>query len=208
MIHIFCLFVFLLSNTSYVTAIDFCVADLKAAETPLGFPCKSPATVTVNDFVFTKFIEGKPNIFNFSFTSATVNEFPALNGLGLSAARFDIAVGGVVPIHSHADATEVIIMQTGSLTAGFISSTDNKVFVKTLSAGNIMVLPKGLFHFALNAGKEKATANVIFSSVRPSIQLLDLALFGNNFDSALVAKTTFLDPAQVKKLKGVFKGSG
>ncbi|KAK7257351.1 hypothetical protein RIF29_31262 [Crotalaria pallida] len=210
MIHAFLLLAFLLSTTTpHVAAIDFCIADIKSAPTPAGYPCKSPSTVTVDDFVFSNFVEGKPNIFNFSFTPAFVDQFPAFNGLGLSASRFDIEVGGVVPLHTHADATEVIIMIQGSLTAGFITSDTNTVYQRTLSAGNIMVLPKGLLHFALNAGSQKASATVIFSgSVQPSVQLLDLALFGNNFDSALVAKTTFLDPEQIKKLKGVFKGTG
>ncbi|OIV89351.1 hypothetical protein TanjilG_23053 [Lupinus angustifolius] len=204
----FFLFAFLLSTTSHVSAIDFCIADLKVARTPAGYPCKSPATVTVDDFVFSNYLPGKNNIFNFSFTLAYVDIFPSLNGLGFSMARFDIEEGGVVPMHTHADADEVIIMLQGNLTAGFISSDSNTAFVKTISEGNIIVLPKGLLHFALNVGKGKASANVIYSSVKPSVQLFDVALFGNNLDSAIVEKTTFLDHAQVQKLKGQFKGSG
>ncbi|CAL0299455.1 unnamed protein product [Lupinus luteus] len=207
MFRAFFLFAFLLSTTSHVSAIDFCVADLKAGETPAGYPCKAPTTVKVDDFVFSKYLPGKNNIFNFSFTRAIVDDFPALNGLHLSMARFDIEEGGIVPMHTHADATEVIVVSHGNLTAGFISS-DNTPFVKTISEGNIFVIPKGLLHFVLNVGKGKASANVIFDSVRPSVQLFNLALFGNNLDSAIVEKTTFLDPAQVKKLKGRFKGSG
>jgi len=29
---------------------DFCVADLKMRETPVGYPCKPPASVTADDF--------------------------------------------------------------------------------------------------------------------------------------------------------------
>ncbi|KAE9619499.1 hypothetical protein Lal_00015109 [Lupinus albus] len=208
MFHIFFALAFLLSTISHVSAIDFCVADLNATETLTGYPCKSPATVTVDDFVFSNLFPGKNNIFNFSFTSAIIDNFPAINGLGLSISRFDIEEGGVVPMHTHADATEVIVMLQGNLTAGFISSDSNTVFMKTLSDGNIMVLPKGLLHFALNVGKGKASAYVIFDSVKASVQLFDVALFGNNLDSSIVEKTTFLDLAQIQKLKGQFKGSG
>ncbi|OIV89352.1 hypothetical protein TanjilG_23054 [Lupinus angustifolius] len=207
MFRTFFLFAFLLSTTSHVSPIDFCIADLKVARTPAGYPCKPPSTVTVDDFVFSNYLPGKNNIFNFSFTLASVDNFPSLNGLGFSMARFDIEEGGVVPMHTHVDADEVIIMLQGNLTAGFISSDSNTAFVKTISEGNIIVLPKGLLHFALNVGKGKASANVIFSSVKPSVQLFDVALFGNNLDSAIVEKTTFLDHAQVQKLKGQFKGS-
>ncbi|KAK7261752.1 hypothetical protein RIF29_28071 [Crotalaria pallida] len=188
---------------------DFCIADLKGAESPAGYPCKPSKTLTVDDFVFSTSTKGTPNAFNFSITPTFVDQFPALNGLGISTASVEIEKGGELPLHTHPDATEVVILEKGSITAGFISSTDNKVYVKTLTTkGNIIVLPKGLLHFIINKGKGKATLTLIFTSVRPSVQILDLALFGNNFDSNVISKTTFLDPKQVKKLKGIFKGSG
>ena len=49
---------------------------------------------------------------------------------------------------------------------------------------------------------------VSFSSSSPGFQILDYALFGNNLPTELVAATTFLDTAQIKKLKGVFGGTG
>ncbi|KAK7261747.1 hypothetical protein RIF29_28066 [Crotalaria pallida] len=211
MIHVlFSLFAtFLLSTTSYVSAIDFCIADLKGAETPTGYPCKPPTKVTVDDFVFSKSTNTTPNnSFKSIISPAFVDQLPALNGLGISIANAELDEGGVVPLHSHADATEVIIVGQGNVIVGFISSTDNKVYVKKLSVGNIMVIPRGLLHFIINDGKGKATGTFVFTSVRPSSQIIDLALFGNNFDSALLQKTTFLDPAEIKRLKGIFKGSG
>ncbi|KAK7273977.1 hypothetical protein RIF29_15046 [Crotalaria pallida] len=188
---------------------DFCIADLKGVESPAGYPCKPPKTITVDDFVFSTSTKGTPNAFNFSITPAFVDQFPALNGLGISIATVEIKKGGELPLHTHPDANEVVILENGSVTAGFISSTYNKVYVKTLTTkGNIIVLPKGLLHFIINNGKGKAALTLIFTSVRPRVQILDLALFGNNFDSGVISKTTFLDPQQVKKLKGIFKGSG
>ncbi|OIW14315.1 hypothetical protein TanjilG_21455 [Lupinus angustifolius] len=210
MTPIFFLLAFLISTiNSHVAAIDFCVADLKGAQTSVGYPCKLPKDVTVNDFVFSNFTNGAPNQFNFSFTPAIVDNFPALNGLGFSFAKVELEEGATVPMHAHPDATEVVIAGSGpaKYTTGFITS-DNVVYTKTLSEGDIFVIPKGLLHFGINTGKGKASGLAVFSSEKPSIQVLDLALFGNKLDSSIVEKTTFLDAAQVKKLKALFKGSG
>ncbi|KAK7294441.1 hypothetical protein RJT34_17330 [Clitoria ternatea] len=208
MIHKFLfLFAFFLLSTSQ--AQDFCVADLKSAQTPSGYPCKSPKTLTVDDFVFSNLRAGNTsaNPFKISLTPAFVDEFPAVNGLRLSAARLDMDVGGVVPMHSHSNTNELLIVLSGHITAGFISS-DNTVFVTTLSKGKVMVFPQGLLHFQINAGGGKASAFLSFNSENPGAQILDLALFSNNLDSSFVGKTTLLDIAQIKKLKRIFGGRG
>ncbi|OIW14316.1 hypothetical protein TanjilG_21456 [Lupinus angustifolius] len=210
MTPIFFLLAFLISTiNSHVAAIDFCVADLKGAQTSVGYPCKLPKDVTVEDFVFSNFTVGTPNQFNFSLTPAIVDNFPALNGLGLSMARVELEEGAIIPMHTHVDATEVVIAGSGlgKYTTGFITS-DNVVYIKTLVEGDIFVIPKGLLHFGFNAGEGKASGMAVFSSEKPSVQIVDLALFGNDLDSAIVEKTTFLDAEQVKKLKDLFKGSG
>ncbi|KAK7349296.1 hypothetical protein VNO77_06555 [Canavalia gladiata] len=207
MIHILFLFVFL-SSTSHAAIRDFCVADLNATQTVSGYPCKSPETVTVNDFAFSSLKAGNTtNTFKNSLSPAFVGQIPGLNGLGLSVARVDLDVEGVIPFHTHADASELIVVLEGVITAGFISS-DNKVFVKTLTRGDVMVVPQGLLHFQINASKGKSTVYLIFSDPNPVAQLVDVALFGNNLNSNFVAKTTLLDLDQIKKLKTAFGGSG
>ena len=47
-----------------------------------------------------------------------------------------------------------------------------------------------------------------FSSASPGLQILDFALFANDLPTELVASTTFLEPAVVKKLKSVLGGTG
>ncbi|KAK2353266.1 germin protein precursor [Trifolium repens] len=210
MIFILFLLTLLSSHSTSINAsvVDFCVADLSSAVTPSGFPCKS--SVTINDFVFSNFNSGNTSnnpLLRASVTAAAVRQFPAINGLGISAARLDLDVGGGIPMHLHRGASEILMMVQGRITVGFISS-DNNVFVKTLSKGEIMIVPQGLLHFQFNAGKSKATAFLALSSSSPGAQLLDVALFGNNLSSAIVEKTTLLDPAQVKKLKAIFGGSG
>ena len=71
-----------------------------------------------------------------------------------------------------------------------------------------MVFPQGLLHYQYNAGQSAAVALVAFSGPNPGLQITDYALFANNLPSAIVEKVTFLDDAQVKKLKSVLGGSG
>ena len=200
----------LLFSTSNAAVQDFCVADLTGPDTPTGYVCKKPAAVTVDDFVFSGLGAGgnTSNIIKAAVTPAFADQFPGVNGLGISMARLDLAVGGVVPMHTHPGGSEVLIVISGSIFAGFISSSANKVYLKSLKKGDIMIFPRGLLHFQINAGRTPALAFVSFSSERPGLQILDFALFANDLPSEIVETTTFLDDAQVKKLKGVLGGTG
>ncbi|CAI0419431.1 unnamed protein product [Linum tenue] len=194
-------------------AASFCVGDLTRQPTPSGYPCKNPENVTVDDFVFTEFVK-RVNTSNANkasivrANSTTFPAFPGLNGLGLAVARADIEPGGAIPLHSHPAATEMIYVAEGSITAGFISGASNVVYVKKLNKGEVMVFPRGLFHFQVNTGKEHAVGIASFSDSEPGVQLVSLAIFGNDFPSFLVEKTTSIDEAEVKKLKALLGGSG
>ncbi|KAK6152005.1 hypothetical protein DH2020_014640 [Rehmannia glutinosa] len=147
------------------------------------------------------------DIISAAVTPAFAEQFPAVNGLGVSIARLDLAAGGVIPLHTHPAASEILVVIQGTITAGFISSFDNKVYVKTLNKGDVMVFPQGLLHFQINSGKTPAVAFVSFGGQNPGLQITDFALFKNDFPTELVAKTTFLDVAQIKKLMGVLGGT-
>ena len=206
LLPIFFIFSFLVSSSN---ALDFCVADLNAPQGPAGYSCKKPEAVTINDFVFSGLgVAGNTsNLIKAAVTPAFDAQFPGVNGLGISMARLDLAVDGVVPMHTHPGASEILVVIQGSICAGFISSA-NKVYFKSLKKGDIMVFPQGLLHFQINAGKTLALAYVSFSSPSPGLQILDFALFGNDLPSDIIEETTFLDDAQVKKLKGVLGGTG
>ncbi|GLT98779.1 hypothetical protein SLE2022_162620 [Rubroshorea leprosula] len=199
----------LLLSSSYALVQDFCVADLSAPFGPAGYSCKKPATVTVDDFVFSGLAASgnTSNLIKAAVTPAFDAQFPGVNGLGISLARLDFAIGGVIPMHTHPGASEVFIVIQGSITAGFIDSA-NKVYFKTLNKGDVMVFPQGLLHFQVNVEKFPALAFASFSSANPGLQILDFALFGNDLPSELIEDTTFLDDAQVKKLKGILGGTG
>ncbi|KAJ7955974.1 Auxin-binding protein ABP19a [Quillaja saponaria] len=204
---IICIFL-LLSSFSHAAVQDFCVADYTVPDGPAGYACKKPVKVTVDDFVFSGLgIAGNTsNIIKAAVTPAFAAQFPGLNGLGISTARLDLAVGGVIPFHTHPGASEVLIVVQGTICAGFISS-DNTVYLKSLKKGDIMVFPQGLLHFQVNAGGTPSLAFVSFSSPSPGLQLVDYALFKNDLSTDLIVATTFLDRAQVKKLKGVLGGT-
>jgi quercetin dioxygenase-like cupin family protein len=187
---------------------DFCVADLTRGDTPAGYPCK--ASVTAEDFYYHGLATAgnTTNIVKSAATFAFVDQFPGLNGLGISGARLDIAVGGAIPLHTHAVASEIIFVVEGTIHAGFISSETNTPYTKTLYPGDMMVFPQGLLHYQYNDGSKPAVAFVALGSSNPGFQITSSALFANNLPSHVVEKVTLLDDATVKKLKSVFGGSG
>ncbi|XP_021750133.1 auxin-binding protein ABP19a-like [Chenopodium quinoa] len=198
------LFVSLSSATSVV---DFCVADFNFPGTPVGFPCRNPINLTADDFVFSGLgVAGNTsNIFGVAVTFAIDLTFPALNGLGLSMSRLDIGVGGVVPIHSHR-VSELILVIEGEILAGFIDSND-QVYYKTLTKGDIMIFPQSLLHFQINVGKTPALAFVSLNSASPNFQTTTTSLFANDLPTDVIEKITLLDATQAKKLKSIFGGT-
>ncbi|PPD84605.1 hypothetical protein GOBAR_DD18431 [Gossypium barbadense] len=50
--------------------------------------------------------------------------------------------------------------------------------------------------------------NIPGYSPDPGLQILDFALFANDLPTDIIEETTFLDAAQIKKLKGVLGGTG
>jgi len=201
--------IFSLISFSTAAVLDFCVADYTAPNGPAGYSCKNPKKVTEDDFVYhgLSYAGNTSNIIKAAVSPAFDTQFGGVNGLGISIARLDLAIGGVVPLHTHPGASELLLVVHGNICAGFIAS-DNTVYLKTLQKGDIMVFPQGLLHFQLNAGGIPGLAFASFSSANPGLQILDFALFKSDFPTELITTTTFLDAAQVKKLKGVLGGSG
>ncbi|KAK8949542.1 Auxin-binding protein ABP19a [Platanthera zijinensis] len=198
-----------ISLTSPSSAADFCVGDPTGPTSPAGSSCRKESTVASSDFVFSGLsVPGNTdNIIKAAVTPAFEPLFPAVNGLGISAARLDLAPGGVIPLHTHPAASEILFVTRGRIRAGFISSA-NTPYDATLKKGDVMVFPQGLLHYQVNAGGVPAVAIVSFSSPSPGLQITDFVLFANNISTALLQKVSFLDAAQIKKLKGVLGGTG
>uniref|UniRef100_A0A803N5D2 Cupin type-1 domain-containing protein n=1 Tax=Chenopodium quinoa TaxID=63459 RepID=A0A803N5D2_CHEQI len=186
--------------------VDFCIANRSLPRSPQGYPCKDPTKVTTDDFVFTGFRGEKSteNIFGNNITLAFVDEFPAINGLGLSMARLDLAVGGVVPVHSHRT-SEIIVVINGTIIAGIID-TNNTAYYKRLEAGDVMIFPQFLLHFQINVGKTRALAFVALNGANPGIQTTSTSLFGGNLPAEIASKITLISPEEVIRLKKIFGG--
>ncbi|CAN8312526.1 unnamed protein product [Cochlearia groenlandica] len=184
---------------------DFCVADLKAYPSINGFPCKQ--SVSASDFFFS----GLNNPLNTSnangvaVSPANVLTFPGLNTLGLSMNNVEFAPGGVNPPHSHPRATETGVVIRGSVFVGFLT-TNNTLFSKVISEGEMFVIPRGLVHFQWNVGTRNARLITAFNSQLPGSTVLPSGLFGSTpeIPNAVLTKTFRTDVATVNKLKSKF----
>ncbi|WCJ42782.1 germin-like protein 1 [Euphorbia peplus] len=200
------IFLILCSSSCYTAVNEFCVADT-LVEGPEGFNCKKLESITVKDFVFSG--PGTPtqtsSLSKYSSTEISVDQVPGLNGLGISMAISNLEVGGFLPMNTHVQSTELLFMASGFANAGFITST-NTVYSANLKAGDVMVFPRGLLHYMMNSGNSTVVAYSSYTSETIDRQLMDLALFGNGLPTNVLEKVTFLDAAQINKLKAVFGG--
>ncbi|KAF8092189.1 hypothetical protein N665_0422s0018 [Sinapis alba] len=200
----------LVSSISFASdsVVDFCVSDLSGSQGPTGYPCKDPDQVTSKDFAFSGLARAgnTSNMIRATVTTGFFPVFPGLNGLGVSMVRIDLAAGGVVPLHIHRGASEILVVIEGTIRAGIISSA-NKVYLNTLQKGEVMVFPQGLLHFMLNNGTGPALAFSGFGSTNPGVQLVTSSLFGSDLPSELIKATTFLSHEEVRRLKGVLGGT-
>ncbi|KAF8092188.1 hypothetical protein N665_0422s0017 [Sinapis alba] len=206
-IHIF-FTISLVSSISFASDLDFCIANATGPQAPSGFSCKNPDQVTGDDFAFSGLTRAgnTSNMIKAAVATGFSPAFAGVNGLGVSVARLDLAAGGVVPLHIHRGASEILIIIEGTIRAGIISSA-NKVYLKTLQKGEVMVFPQGLLHFALNNGTGPALAFSSFGSSNPGIQLVPNSLFGSDLPSELIKATTFISHEEVRRLKGVLGGT-
>ncbi|KAJ7545723.1 hypothetical protein O6H91_08G007200 [Diphasiastrum complanatum] len=121
-----------------------------------------------NFFTFTGFRGGLfPGPGEVDMKTAYVSDFPALQGLGISYALMCFQPGGILNLHFHPRGSKLIYVIEGTLTVGFVDSTD-KLFNQTLQADDVFVVPKSMVHFMVNSDPHKKV-NVIFafSSANP-----------------------------------------
>ncbi|CAI0544196.1 unnamed protein product [Linum tenue] len=156
-------------------------------------------------FTFTAFrslLEGSNLTTYNTFTAikATMAEFPALNGqsVSLAALRFPSATAN--PPHTHPRAAELLFLVSGALEVGVVDTT-NKLFTRTLRAGDMFVFPKGLVHFQYNAWEEAALGFSAFGSANAGLVSLPATLFGTEIDDEVLAKGFKTDVDTVRGLK-------
>ncbi|KAK4855515.1 hypothetical protein QYF36_008151 [Acer negundo] len=191
---------------------DFCVAinDTKNVVFVNGKFCKDPKLATPIDFFFSGLNNPRntENQVGSTVTPVNVAQIPGLNTLGISLARIDFApYGGLNPPHTHPRATEILVVQEGTLYVGFVTSNpENKLFTKVLNKGDVFVFPVGLIHFQFNIGKTKAVAIAALSSQNPGVITIANAVFGSNpaINPDVLSKAFQLDQNVVKSLQKKF----
>ncbi|GLT39901.1 hypothetical protein SLA2020_140670 [Shorea laevis] len=154
-----------------------------------GLLCKNSSDISASDFRSSKLREaGEIDFLTRSAVSiATAKDFPGLNTLGLSVARTDFEIDGIVVPHSHPRATEMFFVYKGTVFAGFIDTNKN-LFKKILREGDVIVFPRGLIHFCFNIGFESATAYSFFNSQNPGVVSITDAIVSS--DSDIMSKIT------------------
>ncbi|BFI14392.1 hypothetical protein MPTK1_5g02535 [Marchantia polymorpha subsp. ruderalis] len=198
---------------------DFCIADLshKSGQGYFlnGYPCKDPATVRAEDFIFKGLkdasIISPENPWGASANLAFARHWPALNTLGVALVRLDLIPGGVIAPHTHNLATEIVFVTAGELYIGFVANSDdvsapNKLFAGMVKAGEAFVIPRGLVHFQMNKGTKNASTINFLNSHNPGISFLPLTLFGAQpaVDPALLARSFAVNETAVSALESLW----
>ncbi|KAG6549343.1 hypothetical protein Mapa_009060 [Marchantia paleacea] len=159
------------------------------------------------DFTFKLLTDGAAiATVDFSLKVAFATQFSALTGLGVSFASVEVQPKGVVPLHIHARASEIIFIISGQLKVGFVDSTNN-LFTNILEAGDMFVFPKGMVHYYANLNASAVlNAAVAFSSSEPGLTLLPSNLFGSGISSNVLEKSFSASPEVISSLKAPFEG--
>ncbi|KAL5768026.1 hypothetical protein ACOSP7_014609 [Xanthoceras sorbifolium] len=210
-------FVFLALASSFATASDpsplqdFCVAidEYKSGVFVNGKFCKDPKLATPNDFFFSglNVPRNTSNPVGSTVTPVNVAQIAGLNTLGVSLVRIDYAPYGQNPPHTHPRASEILVVQEGTLYVGFVTSNpENKLFTKVLNKGDVFVFPVGLIHFQFNIGKTNAVAFAGLSSQNPGVITIANAVFGSDpaINPDVLARAFQLGQKVVKSLQAKF----
>ncbi|MCO5589289.1 hypothetical protein L7F22_043256 [Adiantum nelumboides] len=140
----------------------------------------------------------------FKALKAPAEAFPALAGLGVSAALLEYQPGSQNTPHTHPRGTELLFLLDGSLIVGLVDSAGN-FFNQTLQRGDLFVFPKGLVHFQVNPSSSKtAMAIASFSSSSPGTVSLPSTLFGSGIPSSVLAQAFSVDENALSELEGPF----
>lgn len=176
--------------------------------------CKDPNLAKVDDF-FTSGLNESGKVvrqnYGYSVHIVDVNNMPGLNTLGISIIRADFEPKGLIPLHTHPRATELITILEGTLYAGFLLPYENnffksRLFSKILNPGDAFVVPQGLVHFQYNVGRTNATILATYNSQNPGFTMIPNIIFASDppiIDDAL-AKGFQLDKKVIKQLRKKF----
>ncbi|GJS00537.1 germin-like protein 9-3 [Tanacetum coccineum] len=120
----------------------------------------------------------------FRALKVSMNEFPALNGLGVSYAVLEFPIGSVNPVHIHPRASELMFLVSGCLEVGFVDTT-NKLFNQTLKIGDIFLLLLPCECLCQNFEKNMSTVVILVTSVSLYLMEINALKDSRSIDSAV-----------------------
>eukprot|EP01018_Ginkgo_biloba_P011647 Gb_05122 [translate_table: standard] len=163
------------------------------------------AKVDGSYFTFTGFRGGaESKAGSVGLKKASITEFPALGGMGLSMELLQFPAGAVNVPHTHPRGGELLFVMDGALTVGVVDST-GKLFKNVLQKGDVFVFPKGLPHYQANMDKSnKAVALSSFGSVNAGTVDLPKDLFASQIPDEVLTKSFKLSANSLNELKQAF----
>ncbi|CAL5335010.1 unnamed protein product [Camellia sinensis] len=133
--------------------------------------------------------------------SVTVQDFAALDGMGVSMELMEFQPGSVNVPHTHPRGAEILFVVDGSLTVGTTDS-NGKLYKNVLQKGDVFVFPKGLPHYQANFDKtNKAVAVAAFGSSNAGTVSLPKSLFGSNIDNEVLTKAFKISADNLQQLR-------
>jgi oxalate decarboxylase/phosphoglucose isomerase-like protein (cupin superfamily) len=134
------------------------------------------------------------------FRTATLDNFPALSGEGLSQRLFSIKPCGINVPHSHPRASELLYaIDAEDLQVGFAEENGGRVIVNRISTGFSTVVPRGLIHYQINLSCKNATYLAAYSSADPGfVTILAQTLLFPNY---VLSGTLGIAENEVDKLR-------
>nr|GMD59744.1 germin-like protein subfamily 1 member 17 [Ipomoea batatas] len=146
-----------------------------------------------------------------SVNVANVNRIPGLNTLGLTVARSELGPAGLIPPHTHPRSSEFILVVQGTAYVGFVAVDPknrgkNRLFAKTLKAGDAFVIPQGLIHFMHNVGVGNATFFSAYNSQNPGVITIANEMLGTDpaISEDVLSKAFRIDKESVKHIQAKF----
>jgi oxalate decarboxylase/phosphoglucose isomerase-like protein (cupin superfamily) len=132
--------------------------------------------------------------------TATLDNFPALSGEGLSQRLFNINPCGINDAQVHPRASEILYaIDAEDLQVGFVEENGGRVLVNRISSGFSTIIPRGLIHYQINLSCKKATYVSAYSSEDPGfISVMPQTLLFPNY---VLSGTLGIAESEVDKLR-------
>lgn len=144
------------------------------------FPGKNADQVEARDFINSDGIDNFNNQNPDKFTATIINRdtFKITGDQGLSWAVLNFAPGTQNTPHEHPRATEILFVVRGELFVGIADTRPMamggpRFFNTTITAGQLVVFPRGLAHFQINKSDKPTLALASLNSANPGTVRLE-----------------------------------